>query len=603
MAQTHMIKKQILDIKTETEVGSFVLQSELSKIYHEEMVPLIDEYCTLLSAEDETIRIDKLELDLGTINRRFLRRELIQQLKEQLNRNLNQYLVKKEAKYSQNPNHEVNDGTMNESVELQKESDKNVRSFKKNSDARSEVIILEYFLKKGRLPWWVRKNRKIEFKKVIEDLINENSDKSKMFFTRILSDEQSMKRLIYQFSGFLRFEQILKLFHHEASFFNELVSQTLKLDFLDHKNTLELKYKLNRILLPRLMKKELSPEVAVNEIVEFMSKTYSNDYKTIHENLKKTLEKKGYGIHFKKDESRADKAVNKILESVKNSMNRLEGIIRLLKQTITSEKLDKDKKTSIDKIIEKLTDSIKNSEKVIKNHQLENLQVLENEDEKLSDIFMKLIDDLILIFDVPFVERQKFKNALSQVTSKSENKELIQSEKADQFSESEEIYIQNAGLILAWPYLETLFKINRLVKENHFIGENEQNQALGLLHYMSYGSVDYSEYDCILNKILCGLEIEEPVYSNSRISDDKYEECDRLCTKLITNWPAVKNMSIPVLREMFFKREGVLVKQGAFWLLKIENKTHDILLDQLPWSINVIKLPWMKIPLMVEWRL
>ena len=37
------------------------------------------------------------------------------------------------------------------------------------------------------------------------------------------------------------------------------------------------------------------------------------------------------------------------------------------------------------------------------------------------------------------------------------------------------------------------------------------------------------------------------------------------------------------------------------WLLPMERKAIDILLDQLPWGIGMIPLPWMPQMLHVEW--
>ncbi|MEO1401775.1 MAG: contractile injection system tape measure protein [Cyanobacteria bacterium J06635_1] len=44
-------------------------------------------------------------------------------------------------------------------------------------------------------------------------------------------------------------------------------------------------------------------------------------------------------------------------------------------------------------------------------------------------------------------------------------------------------------------------------------------------------------------------------------------------------------------------------RNNDHWLLQIERETYDILLDQLPWSIRVVKLPWMPKLLYVEWSL
>jgi hypothetical protein len=36
--------------------------------------------------------------------------------------------------------------------------------------------------------------------------------------------------------------------------------------------------------------------------------------------------------------------------------------------------------------------------------------------------------------------------------------------------------------------------------------------------------------------------------------------------------------------------------------LQVEGKALDILLDYLPWTLSIVKLPWMKKLLHIEWR-
>jgi hypothetical protein len=49
-------------------------------------------------------------------------------------------------------------------------------------------------------------------------------------------------------------------------------------------------------------------------------------------------------------------------------------------------------------------------------------------------------------------------------------------------------------------------------------------------------------------------------------------------------------------------RPGKLIrKEDGDWLLQVESRTFDVLLEHLPWGISMIKLPWMKKMLWVEW--
>jgi hypothetical protein len=69
----------------------------------------------------------------------------------------------------------------------------------------------------------------------------------------------------------------------------------------------------------------------------------------------------------------------------------------------------------------------------------------------------------------------------------------------------------------------------------------------------------------------------------------------------ILHWSALKSTSIDGFRHSFLIRHGVIVDQENKWLLKVEPKSFDLLLDQLPWGISMIKLSWMERVLAVEW--
>jgi hypothetical protein len=49
------------------------------------------------------------------------------------------------------------------------------------------------------------------------------------------------------------------------------------------------------------------------------------------------------------------------------------------------------------------------------------------------------------------------------------------------------------------------------------------------------------------------------------------------------------------------QRNGKLSVVDDGWLMQVEQKAIDVLLNHLPWGIGIIKLPWMNEILYVEW--
>ena len=162
----------------------------------------------------------------------------------------------------------------------------------------------------------------------------------------------------------------------------------------------------------------------------------------------------------------------------------------------------------------------------------------------------------------------------------------------------EGIYIDNAGAVIFAAFLPALLKQLELEKNGAIL--NPDLAAL-IIQYCVTGDAKIAEYELVLPKILCGIDIEFPVNTGTKISINQKKEVDEMLLSLIEYWSVLKNTSIDGLRESFFKRSGKLGMVNNEWLLQVEQKPFDMLLQQLPWSISMIKLPWMTNLLKTEW--
>ena len=77
---------------------------------------------------------------------------------------------------------------------------------------------------------------------------------------------------------------------------------------------------------------------------------------------------------------------------------------------------------------------------------------------------------------------------------------------------------------------------------------------------------------------------------------------DDLLQAVLSHWKALGSTTPDGLREGFLKRNGKLTHRSDGWLLQVEAKTLDILLDRLPWGFSMIRLGWMREMLFVEWH-
>ena len=168
---------------------------------------------------------------------------------------------------------------------------------------------------------------------------------------------------------------------------------------------------------------------------------------------------------------------------------------------------------------------------------------------------------------------------------------------------TEEIYIDNAGQVLAAPYLPRLFSMLKLVEEGAFVDRQAAERAVHLLQFMVNEQTQSPEYQLTLNKILCGVSTGIPICREIAISAQEQETIEGLMRGMIQNWRTIGNTSISGLRETFLRRKGKLqLKEDGMWYLTVEPGVFDMLLDSLPWSFSVIKHSWMERAVHVTWR-
>jgi hypothetical protein len=170
------------------------------------------------------------------------------------------------------------------------------------------------------------------------------------------------------------------------------------------------------------------------------------------------------------------------------------------------------------------------------------------------------------------------------------------------FSDSDETYITNAGLVILWPFLVRFFKRLGLLEERRFKDVAAPHRAVRLLQYLADPQQEPPpEYLLVLNKVLCGIPVDEVFDFGLPLTGHEIEECNNLLSAAIEQAPILRNMSAAAFRATFLLRRGQLSTRDGAWLLRVERETYDVVLDRFPWSIAWLKLPWMEDPMQVEW--
>jgi hypothetical protein len=163
------------------------------------------------------------------------------------------------------------------------------------------------------------------------------------------------------------------------------------------------------------------------------------------------------------------------------------------------------------------------------------------------------------------------------------------------------VYIQNAGLVLLHPLLTHFFSRLGLTEKNQFTGEEARHRSAHLLQFLVDGGQQHPEHQLVLNKILCNIPIEQPIPLQVDVTETEKAVAAELLEVVRQRWEKMKNTSIEGLQLSFLQRGGAIIATPDGWKLRVEQKGIDVLLQYLPWSWGMIRLPWMNKILYTEW--
>jgi hypothetical protein len=164
------------------------------------------------------------------------------------------------------------------------------------------------------------------------------------------------------------------------------------------------------------------------------------------------------------------------------------------------------------------------------------------------------------------------------------------------------IYIPNAGLLILWPFLTRLFSNLKYTNEGLFINEEKRLRAVFLTQYLVAFTEDNPEYTLMLNKLLCGMDINDPIIDNVILTDEEKSEAENLISSVLIHWKEMNNTSPKIFQQTFIQREGIIFQKEGNWNVIVNHSTFDILLLKLPWGLSIIKYPWNNYLIYVEWK-
>lgn len=172
----------------------------------------------------------------------------------------------------------------------------------------------------------------------------------------------------------------------------------------------------------------------------------------------------------------------------------------------------------------------------------------------------------------------------------------------------EYIEVPNAGLCLLAIWFQRLFDMLGLLAANadgkkDFNDIETRIRAAFILQRLVTDEVrEYKERELAFNRILTGCPFHVPLPRTLELTPNEIQTAESMMAGVKANWDKLKNTSIKGFQRSFIERPGKLEQRENEWVLYVENRGYDILLDFLPWSYRTIRLPWLKKKINVIWR-
>jgi len=478
----HRIKRQLIELTVANEAVASQLHAQIRRVHERQLLPLIDRYCSELSDAERIYRIDKLEVDLGTISAENLEADFAARLAGPLR------------------------NALAEHIDLAQRS-----AGGENSAMPSSLELFEFFARTGSLPWWADTSQPRLLDGAVEDLLRV-APRPLARSLRVLSDEYGcLKRLVLHYP-------------------DALITRLVLLLMPDLCETLTGFY---GALADLLQGSKLSAGISARTTV------WTTILRTACREPMPGIEPEGFWRETLQQLAAATGVAYAVLVS---------GLCRSV------ETMGRGAGMPLGDIVQRL---------YLYKHIADKSQYVSNETNPTRTNQQDLLD----------------------LT----------------FSDADELYIYNAGLVILWPFLENFFNRLDLIVDNQFKDEAAAQRAVGLLQYIAGEDESPLETLLPLNKVLCGMAPEEVFDFGAEITEQEKQECNDLIMAVIHQAPILNEMSSAGFRASFLLRQGQLSARDGNLLLRVERETHDIVLDRFPWSVSIVRLPWMEAMMQVEW--
>lgn len=579
----------MLDVNVLENKNVYQVQSRVRDIYYDQLVPLLEAEFDRIAPDDRMIIIDRLEIDLGKIAIDALDHKIRTTFKKQLSEIVHPI------------REQVLSGHVKGEVQL-KTSELSITWKEERSEA-SALNSLKIFLKSGILPWNGWKENRIlqqshDIRSLIETCMESHFQELTSFLKERIAQRGVQQRVVQYFSS----DEI-----------NKLLTSLYNIDLQGDKRKISnLTEELVRLLgRNKHLSEDQKKKIWWSAYVIMGSTSASSKHSWILIPVLSGLMQVYAGFEPLSVKKIMDRLLEKPGETLvlRDYLKMLgvpvDKIVQMWSEvTVDFSEINEDETSEI---FEACDDWFETRKNILNTawSVIDSVEVWGESWSKLTSLLRKqysvITDEELKIIrmerditrkDVEAVKLRKIEHLGNEENGRSELEKALE----------EGISIENGGLIILAGYLPFLFGHLGWLDNNGKLQEGTERKALSIMHYLVFGNEEVDESGLVLNKIILGIDINEPITNDYQLSEEEKSEAENLLENVLSKWEALgSGTSVRGLQVSFLQRSAIIYEREDHFLLRVERKTLDILLDRLPWSIGTIKLSWTQKLILTEW--
>ena len=200
--QKHWVKRQVIELVMPTRLAQADYGAEMGRLFRQKLVPLIDQICSELCPPGQICRIDRLELDLGSISVQQLETQFVANFASGLRQALAKQIsmqMKVQDEADQTLIQTVGPAQAGPALGAATRAGDEAGELAHGTQSQSALALFDGFLHSGTLPWWAEPQQPQLLHDNLHQLLQEMPHSLLGLVQKWLPNNNAMRRIISQY--------------------------------------------------------------------------------------------------------------------------------------------------------------------------------------------------------------------------------------------------------------------------------------------------------------------------------------------------------------------------------------------------------------------